>query len=381
MAALRVIDWFAGVGGFHRAFSAEGHRIVGACEINPFCRKVYTKNFGAPAWFPKDIQEVVPDEIPDADLWVAGSPCQGFSHAGQGLGFDDPRSGLLRRLLFLIAKRRPRFFLLENVPGILSANDGNDFGELVATLDWLGYAGAWTVLDARFFGVAQRRRRVFLVAGLGAGFDPRALLFEPSGSLRHPPQSRTTSEDIAGTLGGGSGNRGWVEPREAFGGNVTSGAVSVASSLTANGSHRFDFASDTFVVEPVCVTGTVTHTLTAEGADASEDGTGRGTPIVTVPISFHHTQDPVTSTRVSFCLTRNADGMSVLDQHDGVRRLTPMECERLQGYPDGWTCLCGVQPYSSLTCICPDGPRYKACGNSVAVPVVQWIARNFARLP
>lgn len=138
---------------------------------------------------------------------------------------------------------------------------------------------------------------------------------------------------------------------------------------------------------PICVTGQQAHTLTAHGFDASEDGTGRGTPIVTVSvprpvphdaaIGFHMTQDPISGTR-SPCLDRSSS-IGVLDTTSLVRRLTPTECERLQGFSDGWTCLCGVQPYSTVGCTCSDGPRYQSCGNSVAGPVAYWIAANFAR--
>ncbi len=394
MTSLRVIDWFSGIGGFHLAFSRAGHQIVGACELNSFVRRVYTRHFGAPAWFPSDINEVDPDDVPEADLWVAGSPCQGFSRAGLGLGLEDPRSGLLRRLLWLLAQRRPRFFLLENVPGILTANGGRDFGELLATLDWLGYVGAWTTLDARYFGVAQRRRRVFLVAGAGDGFDPRPLLFEPEGVPGYSPARREAQTDIAGTLGGGSGARGWCDDfdrsgafddegpgRRAYGRNNTSGAIETAGALTASKSHRFSFENDTFVLEPpmACVTGAVTHALVAEGFDASEDGVGRGMPIINAPIAFHLTQNPIDSLKsgITPVLGAKSGGMGVFTPPGRVRRLTPRECERLQGFPDGWTCLCRAEPYSTTACTCPDGPRLRALGNAVAVPCIEWIARRF----
>ena len=420
MTSLRVIDWFSGIGGFHLAFSRAGHRVVGACELNSFARCVYARRFGAPAWFPSDISEVDPHDIPEADLWVAGSPCQGFSHAGLGLGLDDPRSGLLRRLLYLLAQRRPRLFLLENVPGILTANGGQDFGELLATLDWLGYVGAWTTLDARYFGVAQRRRRVFLVAGIGDGFDPRPLLFEPEGVPGYSPARGAPRADAPEVAGERTGICCRSADRQAYGRNNTSGPIDTSGALTSSKSHRFDFETDTFVLEPpVCVTGSVTHTLTGEGFDASEDGTGRGTPIVTEPVAFHLTQDPIDSSESGAdpALGAKSGGMGLYEPMPfdlaqatsknnrtrcapgdsaptlartsrvhvawappgRVRRLTPLECERLQGFPDGWTCLCGAEPYSTAACTCPDGPRYRALGNAVAVSCVEWLAHRFAR--
>lgn len=388
MISLRVVDWFSGIGGFHLAFSHAGHRVVGACEINPFARRVYTKRFGAPAWFPSDINEVDPHDIPESDLWVAGSPCQGFSHAGLGLGLDDPRSGLLRRLLHLLALRRPRFFLLENVPGILTANGGQDFGELLATLDWLGYVGAWTTLDARYFGVAQRRRRVFLVAGVGDGFDPRPLLFEPEGVPGHSPARGAPQAGAPETAGERAGVRRRPEGRRAYGRGNFSGSIDISGALTATPrGHRFDLESDTFVLEPpVCVTGSVTHTLTGEGFDASEDGTGRGTPIINQPMPFDLAQLTSASNRTRCApgdsaprLARTSRVHVAWTPPGRVRRLTPLECERLQGFPDGWTCLCDADPYSTTACTCPDGPRYRALGNAVAVSCIEWLAHRFAR--
>ena len=385
MTSLRVIDWFSGIGGFHLAFSRAGHRVVGACEINPFARRVYAKRLGAPAWFPSDINEVTPDDIPEADLWVAGSPCQGFSHAGLGLGLDDPRSGLLRWLLHLLAQRRPRFFLLENVPGILTANGGQDFGELLATLDWLGYVGAWTTLDARYFGVAQRRRRVFLVAGTGGGLDPRPLLFEPEGVPGYSPARGAPRAGAPEAAGERVDVCRRPSGRRAYGRNNTSGPIDTSGALTSSKSHRFDFETDTFVLEPVCVTGSVTHTLTGEGFDASEDGTGRGTPIINQPMPFDLVQLTSANNRTKCApgdsaptLARTSRVHVAWAPPGQVRRLTPRECERLQGFPDGWTCLCGAEPYSTAACTCPDGPRLRALGNAVAVPCIEWLARRFA---
>lgn len=380
MTSLRVIDWFSGIGGFHLAFSRAGHQIVGACELNPFTRRVYAKRFGAPAWFPSDITEVAPNDIPEADLWVAGSPCQGFSHAGLGHGLDDPRSGLLRRLLYLLAQRRPRFFLLENVPGILTANGGRDFGELLATLDWLGYVGAWTTLDARYFGVAQRRRRVFLVAGTGDGFDPRPLLFEPEGVPGYSPARRAPRAGAPEAAGERADVRCRPAGRQAYGRNNTAGPIDTSGTLTASKSHRFSFENDTFILEPMCIAEPATHALTGEGFDASEDGTGCGAPIINEPVAFHLTQDPIDSLKsgVSPALGAKSGGMGLYAPPGRVRRLTPLECERLQGFPDGWTCLCGAEPYSTLACACPDGPRYRALGNAVAVPCIEWLAHRFA---
>ena len=189
--SLRFLDFFAGVGGFHVALARAGMVPAGACEIDPFARRVYEARFGAPPWFPEDITKVKPEEIPAADVWSGGSPCQGFSVAGKRGGLEDDRSGLLRVWLDLLEAKKPRFLLFENVFGIFSANGGRDWGEFVARLDEIGFAGAWVVRDARWFGVPQRRRRVFLVAERGG--DPStacATLFE-GGQPSSPPLFRS----------------------------------------------------------------------------------------------------------------------------------------------------------------------------------------------
>jgi DNA (cytosine-5)-methyltransferase 1 len=240
---------------------------------------------------------------------------------------------------------------------------------------------------------------MFLVAGTGDGFDPRPLLFEPEGVPGYSPARREAQSDIAGTLGGGSGVRGWCDDldrsgafivegsRLAYGRNNTSGPIDTSGTLTSSKSHRFDFEPDTFVLEPPVthVTGDVTHTLTAEGFDASEDGTGRGTPIINQPMPFDLAQVTSANNRTKCApgdlaptLARTSRVHVAWGPPGRVRRLTPRECERLQGFPDGWTCLCGVAPYSTAACTCPDGPRLRALGNAVAVPCVNWIAHRFA---
>lgn len=324
------------------------------------------------------------------DVLVGGTPCQSYSVAGKRGGRADPRGNLTWNFARLAEALRPRWVLWENVPGVLSSERGAAFGSLIGDLAQLGYGLAWRVLDAQFFGVAQRRERVFLVGHLGAAAAAGAVLFEPEGVRRNPPTRRATGEDIAGALGSSSGGFGgdldrcgafvpevakclttsaqridtetetetfvvasFDETQVTSPGNRSSCDPSTAA-LTKSGrppSIAFHLTQDpihgdehtpvlsrTSMGMGVCVTGDVTHALRAVGCDASEDGTGRGTPIVT------------TQTR--------------------VRRLTPRECERLQGFPDDATAINGAK----------DTPRYAALGNSMAVPVMRWIGERIAKV-
>ena len=369
------------------------------------------------------------------DVLVGGTPCQAFSVAGMRKGLKDPRGQLtisFGELADAIDEQRdtPCTIVWENVPGVLNSKD-NAFGCFLALLagescelqppgrKWTN-AGcvsgpkrvvAWRVLDAQFFGVAQRRRRVFVIASADPNFDPTAILFESDSVRRDTPPSRETrsqvaaltangvgtcgaddnqaqaghlityvESDVAGTMKSCATSGGWSNSVEhaaagymqhvCFGGGNTTGQIDVATTCTAHG-NRQDFDTETFAVQSV--NGSVTHTLTAEGHDASEDGTGRGTPVVASYGIAGNTigRQPGNGgngtgfcEELSYTLTRT-------DQHGvahdmQVRRLMPVECERLQGFPDGHTDIPGAK----------DGPRYKALGNSMAVPVMRWIGQR-----
>lgn len=348
---------------------------------------------------------------------VAGKPCQAFSVAGGRMSLDDARGNLTMEFLRLAHSFRRAGsldgFLWENVPGILSMPD-NAFGcflagivgadaPLVSPLKrgrWsvsgmvdgpLGKA-AWTVKDAQFFGMAQRRERVFVVASFVDWLDPAAVLFERAGLHGNPAPSRETGEGVAHDIspsltGSGRGVERGGESRgqepviavQAFGGGNRSGPIEKAACLTAKG-QRINFEVETFV----------THTLRGEGFDASEDATGRE--------GGSQFEGPHETANI-----RAAPGGSsrsyVADQW-AVRRLMPTECERLQGFPDGFSAI----PYKRrkiaadeaeqsalggasvwrdgdqwFTDCMADGPRYKMIGNSQAVPCIRWILERVER--
>ena len=288
---MRFFDWFAGVGGIRLGLEAAGHECVGACEVDPFARKVYEHRFGhAPLG---DIRDVTAGQLPQADLWAGGFPCQDVSTAGKRAGIEEgTRSGLVWKLLDLAAAVRPQWLLLENVPGLLSVDSGRGLGALLARLEDVGYVGAWRVLDAQGFGVPQRRRRVFLLAERGARAGRcREILALPKGVRGNSAPSRCKGADES-----------------------CHSSAHAFSSCSPTGSGGFGF-----------------------GCDVSPTVRGTNVPAVTV-----------------------AGG--------SPRRLTPRECERIQGMPDDWTALEGA----------PDSKRYKATGNSVAVPVLAWIGRRLA---
>ncbi|CAN7302002.1 DNA cytosine methyltransferase [Cupriavidus necator] len=343
------------------------------------------------------------------DLLVGGTPCQSFSVAGLRKGLADPRGNLMLTYLAIAQRYAPRGLVWENVPGVLSSNGGRDFGTLLGGLAELGYGFAYRVLDAQYVrvesharAVPQRRRRVFVVGHLGDWRRAAAVLFERESLLGYPAPSRGAGERTAATLTRGaesSGKGGYAGRRQEDDVNIV-----VAGTLqAADGSATQQDAEAGLLVA---------HYLRAEGFDASEDGTGRGTPLVPVP--FDTTQitskanysnprpgDPchplaagahapavAYTTKMhntksnnagklfeerSPCLDANSPAPALLKPSQ-VRRLTPRECERLQGFPDGYTDILSRGKPAA------DGPRYKALGNSMAVNVMRWIGERIAAI-
>ena len=413
----RFLSVCSGIEAASCAFAPLGWQAVGFAEIERFPSEVLAHHYGSN--MPGD--PLATNGVPNfgdfttiplgpgsplgrVDLLCGGTPCQSFSTAGRRGSLADPRGNLSLAYVDLahglVQHHGLRNALWENVPGVLNTPDnafGCFLGGLVGAGDALrlprgcarwpdeGMAAgprarlAWRIFDAQYFGLAQRRRRVFVVADFGNGADPAAVLFERAGLRRNPPARGEAGE----------------------------GTASDAGACAAIGGPAGDE-----------VYNLIAHALRGEGFDASEGGTGRGTPIVpvmTFPARMSSTQtasccdvapslQAINQTAVAFDL-RGRDGgampegphetanlraasggssRSYVAQSDhaarwAVRRLTPRECERLQGFADDYTAIPrGGKPASA----CPDGPRYKALGNSWAVPVVRWIgARIAAHLP
>ena len=352
-------------------------------------------------------------EWPDAelDILVGGTPCQSFSVAGLRKGLADPRGQLMLSYLGIAQKYRPRWIVWENVPGVLSSHGGRDFGTFLGALGELGYGYAYRVLDAQYvrthrFGraVPQRRRRVFVVGYLGDWRRAAGALFDRESLSGNPPPRREAGQGVAPTISARPTGGGGLGTDFDCDGGLIASTGNVAHCLNAGGMGRIDYETETMVA----------HALRGEGFDASEDGTGRGTP--PVPIAFSakdyggDAMEGVSPTlragghagshanagvmpAVAFDLRGREGGAMPEGPHDtanlraasggssrsyvaqpwAVRRLTPTECERLQGFPDGFTRI----PYRGKPADkCPDGPRYKALGNSMAVNCMEWIGER-----
>jgi DNA (cytosine-5)-methyltransferase 1 len=286
-------------------------------------------------------QNPIADERP-IDLLVGGTPCQSFSVAGLRKGLADPRGNLMLTFLSIADKFRPKWVVWENVPGVLSSNGGKDFGTFLGALGELGYGFAYRVLDAQHFGVAQRRRRVFVVGYLGDWRVAAAVLFERESLQGNTKPSRKKREEVTANAQGSVGEAGDAQPI-AF--EIRGGCEGGGKGYLGQEEQAFTISTtqDQQIAQPIAVD------------------------------VYNQSIDGQTSATITEAVGgTNTSGPKVMESM-AIRRLTPKECERLQGFPDDWTKI----PYRNKPVDqCPDGPRYKACGNSMAVPVMRWIGER-----
>jgi len=428
----------SGIGAPELAWQGLGWRFAWCAEIEKFPAAVFATHFDSLNYGDMTQFKDWPDD-PAIDVLVGGTPCQSFSVAGLRAGLADPRGNLALTYLAIAARYWPNWLVWENVPGVLSSGEGRDFGAFLGGLEKLGYGWAYRTLDAQNFGVPQRRRRVFVVGHLGNWRRAAAVLFERESLSGDIAPRREAGQRVADSLTVGANQcsgfpgdithdvapslvnsgRGVERTGESRGQDPviavqTVGGVAPTIPKTANPlTARMHKGVNTTADEGQTM---ITHALRGEGFDASEDGTGRGVPL----FAFHNRQDPDTgevthplgamdrglgvvfdTTQTAMAIQERATSENPENGPDGkgyrnddtaytlearqvpqsvahryaVRRLTPRECERLQGFPDDYTQIAwrGKPPE-----LCPDGPRYKALGNSMAVPVMRWIGERIA---
>jgi DNA (cytosine-5)-methyltransferase 1 len=296
---MKAVSLFAGVGGFDLALERNGAEVVATCEIDKHAQKILTRHFPNTQLF-SDVTTLTEEDLFNAGfnadgIIVGGFPCQDLSVAGKRRGLAGERSGLFFEVTRLLAETKAEWFILENVTGLLSSNGGRDMGIVIGALAELGYGVAYRVLDAQFFGVPQRRRRVFIIGCLG-------------------DNGRTSAEILA---------------------------------LSESRSRDFETGNNTRKATP----GTIrknTKTLGFTGTGFAQYAEGVGT--------LKASGGDLGGGSETLIIDGTRDSI--------VRRLTPIECERLQGFPDNWT--------AGQT----DGHRYKQMGNAVAVPVVSWLLQR-----
>lgn len=314
---MRVASLFAGIGGFDLALERQGHEIVYANDFDSYCKITYDKHFKVKLDV-RSITEVSSSEIPDHDLLVGGFPCQAFSIAGRRGGFEDTRGTLFFDIARILKDKRPSYLLLENVKGLLSHDNGRTFETIMRTLDELGYDTQWQVLNSKNFGVPQNRERVFIIGHIRGISRPE--IFPIRGDVTK--DQRKLGLDVSFAIDA------------SYYKGINTGSQGGRSSFEK-------------MKRQVIVTGD----LTGEKWDR-----------------FHESSRRVYNTQgLAPTLPTSAGGGHTPKIVDNlkIRRLTPLEGERLQGFPNGWTE--GVS----------DTQRYKQLGNAVTVNVVEEIIKRF----
>ena len=440
---MRYLSVCSGIEAASVAWESLGWTPVAFAEIERFPSQVLAHHFpGVPNLGDMTRYQEWDIDRGAVDLIVGGTPCQSFSVAGLRKGLDDPRGNLALTFLGMVDHYRPEWVIWENVPGVLSSSGGRDFGSFLGALGQLGYGFAYRVLDAQYFGVPQRRRRVFVVAH-SSGDSRRAaeVLFEPESLRGNPTKSRASGQETAQCLTTGTGCR--YDPNTEtlipvlYQNNQTDARLKeepktcqtvIARWDTGGGntplvgqpvmySVREDAKANTFSAVKSEVANCIQSTQPATTSHHAINYVVQAFPINTMTLGGR--PDPKNDNRMTLGVGNDGDPQFTLqanhshavahtfkirglghytgtnggiakpgtggsgymgqdekaytiatsqDQHlmqgMAVRRLTPTECERLQGFPDGWT---DILPTT------PDGPRYKAIGNSMAVPVMRWI--------
>jgi DNA (cytosine-5)-methyltransferase 1 len=467
---MRYLSVCSGVEAASVAWHPLGWEAVGYSEIEKFPSEVLAHHYPNTPNFGDMTKYKEWNTNGTVELLVGGTPCQSFSVAGLRKGLEDPRGNLALVYCGILDRFRPKWFVWENVPGVLSSNGGRDFGSFLGAVAELGYGFAYRVLDAQYFGVPQRRRRVFVVGCLGDWLAPAKVLFERESLLRNPPPSRQERQETSAFSPSSFGNYGeGVGTLRRDGGDLGGGSETLVTTnrLVAFGEYADDGTASTlkardykdhtdlivYETHPadsrVKEMGEVCQTVTSRwgtgggnvplvqsiaiqdvsGRDKKQNGRGwndevmytldaaatqgvaysiredakannfSATPLEVTPalqalrpsVQSHHAQTFVAhafkvrggcegggkgylgSDEKAFTLSVTQDQQIAVSSEPNmaVRRLTPTECERLQGFPDGYTNIPWRGKEDS-----PDAPRYKAMGNSMAVPVMSWIGKR-----
>ncbi len=371
-----------------------GWEPVGFADIDEFPRAVLTHHYPHVPLH-SDFTQIRETDHEPIDLLVGGTPCQAFSIAGLRKGLGDYRGNLTLEYIRLAERSRPRWLVWENVPGVLSIDGGRTFGTFLGGLAECGYGFAFRVLDAQYFGVPQRRRRVFVIGYLGNWRPAASVLFERQSLQRDLAPHRKNEERIADCLtasanqcSGFPGNpveTNYPAPDEYF---------TVTDTLTSGGDAHRGFRNEQGLVAiPIN-----TQNALREAKQNCANGFGigvEGDPSFTLQAAHSH----AVAYNVTFCdangrradrpngglyvnetdqaktITSGGDlSTYVSGKNMAVRRLTPLECERLQGFQDEYTLI----PYRNG--MAPDRLRYKALGNSMAVPVMRWLGERIQQV-
>jgi DNA (cytosine-5)-methyltransferase 1 len=339
------LDLFAGIGGFRAGMEAAGHQCVGYCERDIYAFKSYRAIYNTDKeWFNYDITKVKAEDLPNADCWCAGFPCQPFSVAGKRQGFRDPtRGGLFGEIVRLLRSKKPSYLFFENVRGLLSKR--RDYGRIITALDECGYDLQWQVINSKYF-VPQNRERVYIIGHLRGLTRPEIFPLTTNGTEDSKLQEEN-GEPIAATI---TANYSHTNRS----GNYIAQSPSRVTNLNKGARQGERFYSDRGIAP----------TLLSNGG-------GGVLPPYIVSRARGYNQGGLHSIAPALSANAYQENNALLDGA-AIRRLTPLECWRLQGFSD-------EAFHKAKSAGISDNQLYKQAGNSVTIPVIEAIANKFPK--
>lgn len=406
---MKFIDWFAGIGGFRKGMEDAGHECVGFCEFDKYAVMSYTAmhlctqeqldylatlpmkerqkeilkdEYRNGEWYANDVRSVDARSIPEADCWCFGFPCQDISVAGKQLGFTGNRSSLFFRVMYLVGQlkeeKRPTYLFIENVKNLLSINGGWDFARILIEMDRCGYDAEWQVLNSKYFGVPQNRERCFIIGHLRGRSTAEVFPVEGTNGadhihrVGHRKGHRRNMDGITETLdactGGGRGHHTIEEigidvightrpPKKNFGEDRERVLSQEGLCVTLRST---DYKDPTKVAIPV---------LTPDRANKRQNGRrfkDDGNDAFTLTSQDRHglKVEIETSLELTVCAVWYPKKQCYI----AIRKLTPRECFRLQGWPDEY--------FDKAQLVNSDNQLYKQAGNGVTVPVITAMAKK-----
>jgi DNA (cytosine-5)-methyltransferase 1 len=357
---MKYFSTFSGIGGFELgiARASPSARCVGYSEIDPYALQIYQKHFNHKNY--GDITKIKEKELPEFDILVGGFPCQSFSIAGHRKGFADTRGTLFFDIARIVKAKKPRALVLENVKGLLNHDNGQTIRVILKTLTDMGYLLEWQVLNSKHFGVPQNRERIFIVGHLGKNSRTKVFPFAESGEVPAQARNARKQESIAHCLGAA---RGGADANDTLKARADSGidakhpqtVIRVPEAVKKG----YAEAREGQAVNLAVMGSSTRRGRVSDVAQTLDTGMQQYTPVMLARNQRSEIREmPISG---SLSASRSAKQFSYLKEGYTLRRLTPVECERLQGFPDGWTE--GIS----------DTQRYKTLGNAVTVNVIQAI--------
>ena len=371
--SLTFLDFFSGVGGFRRGMELAGHTCLGHCEIDKYANMSYTEIHEPKEgeWFGTDIRRTNADELPRADVWCFGFPCQDISVAGKQLGFRGQRSSLFFTVTRLIRdtkeEDKPKYLFIENVKNLLSVNRGCDFLKLLIELDEIGYDAEWQVLNSKNFGVPQNRERVFIIGHLRGRSGRKVFpISETNGNIGVPIRRYAPSKSYRRVLQTYYPDSS-IEALDTMQGGNRQPCVIKVGNIHPSGKGMNGQVYDSEGVSPTLTTNKgeglkiLVREATKKGYAEAVIGDSINLEQLNSKARRGRVGKGVANTLTCSCKQAVIDGVR-------IRKLTPKECWRLQGWKDG--------DFDKAAKVCSDSQLYKQAGNGVTVPVIYEIAKR-----